>query len=135
MAIAILTSRTSVSTLDKTLGINRHDIVHPVTYYTCPTGKRARVVGTVVCRDRGSAGTVNFLVADVVLFAWTRTTNINTLTNYSYLNMSRTLSTAEGGGNAKFDIVLEAGETLRTTQSSGVNAEIDFNAEVQELPL
>lgn len=134
MAIATLTARSSVTTLDKTQGINRHDVAgHPITYYTCPTGKRARIIGTVVCRDRGAATSVNFVVAGIIMFTWN--TNISQITvNRSAEWTPRGLSTFSGGFIAPFDVVLEAGETLSTSQSSGDNAEIDFNAEVQELP-
>jgi len=135
MAIARLTPRTQVTTLAE-VGINDHITLQPNTYYTCPTGKKARLIGTVVCRDRGAAASVSFEAAAVVLFTWDRATQYIAvgLPDVNYLTYPRALTTFAGGMIAKFEIDLAAGEFIRTLQNSGDNAEIDLNARVLELP-
>jgi len=111
------------------IGINRRDVAsHPVTYYTCPTGAKAKCKMLVGCTGTGAAATVDILVAGVIMFRWLSAGFVN-----NYLDAPRTLgATADQYAKAEFD--LAAGEVVVSAQDSGTNAEINMFLEVQETP-
>jgi len=110
--------------------INRRDVAaHPITYYTCPAGKKARCTGTIQCTGTGAAATVDFIVASVIMFRWIVAAFAN-----SYLDEPRTLS-ATDDQFAKFDFTLAAGETVVSAQDAGTNAEINLFMNVIETPV
>jgi len=110
--------------------INRRDVAsHPVTYYTCPAGQKARCRGQVVCTGTGAAATVDFIVAGVIMFRWLSAGFVN-----SYLDAPRTLG-ATADQAAMFDFDLVAGETVVSAQDSGTNAEINLFMTVIETPI
>jgi len=110
--------------------INRRDVAaHPITYYTCPAGQKAKCTGTVQCTGTGAAATVDFIVAGVIMFRW-----IVAGFTTGYLDEPRTLS-ATGDQFAKFDFTLAAGETVVSAQDSGTNAEINLFMNVIETPV
>lgn len=104
--------------------------MQPHTWYTCPTGKVAKVKGQVQCTSRGAAATADFLAAGVVMFRWD-TAGQHTF-GENYLTAPRGLSTANGGEFALFEIELSAGETILTDQNTGTNAEFNLWATVVE---
>jgi len=107
-------------------------VIQPETWYTCPTGKKAIVKGSVVCTGRGAAATADFDAAGITLFRWT---NASTVTADSgYLNTPLTLTTDGGGQIAFFNVQLAAGETIVTSQNTGTNAEFNVFATVVETP-
>lgn len=99
---------------------------HPITYYTCPTGRRAKIKGKVVCLGVGAAATVDLNAAGVSICEW-QATGGGTLTQ-----VPQDLAV---GVEFPFEVQLEAGETLASSQSSGTNANILINAEIQETPV
>jgi len=113
-----------------TIGINRRDVAaHPITYYTCPTGAKAKIKMLVDCTGTGAAATVDIIVAGVIMFRW-----IVAAVTESYLDSPRTLSaTADQFAKAEFDLV--AGQTVVSAQDSGTNAEINMFMEIQETPV
>ena len=112
------------------IGINRRDVAsHPITYYTCPTGAKAKCKMLVGCTGTGAAATVDIIVAGVIMFRWLAAGFVN-----NYLDAPRTLgATADQYAKAEFD--LAAGETVVSAQNSGTNAEINMFLEVQETPI
>jgi len=111
-------------------GINRRDVAsHPITYYTCPTGQKAKCKMLVSCTGTGAAATVDILVAGVIQFRWLAAGFVN-----NYLDAPRTLgANADQYAKAEFDLV--AGEAVVSAQDSGTNAEINMFLEVQETPV
>jgi len=111
-------------------GINQRDVAsHPITYYTCPTGQKAKVKMLVQCTGTGAAATVDIVVAGVIMFRWIVAAFAN-----NYLDEPRTLSaTDDQFAKAEFDLV--AGQTVVSAQDSGTNAEINMFMEVQETPI
>lgn len=123
----------NTSQVEQAEGMNQLVVLQPHTYYTCPVGKRARAVGQVRCRNRGAAANAHFRVAAQILFGWN--TALQLFNNENYLDTPTRLSTFGGGMIAQFDVVLEAGETLQSTQTAGTNAEFIVNFKVKELPI
>jgi len=90
-------------------------------FYTVPTGKKARIIGTAVCTGLGAAVQVTLNVATVGIYFW---------------------QAAAGGGQdprvkivndtATIDIMLDAGEILQYSQDSGTNAEFNIFVRIQE---
>jgi len=111
------------------IGINRRDVaLHPITYYTCPAGAKAKCKMLVGCTGTGAAATVDILVAGVIMFRWLAAGFVN-----NYLDAPRTLgATADQYAKAEFD--LAAAETIVSAQSTGANAEINMFLEIQETP-
>jgi len=112
------------------VGINQRDVAsHPITYYTCPTGAKAKCKMLVGCTGTGAAATVDILVAGVIMFRWLSAGFVN-----NYLDAPRTLgATADQYAKAEFDLV--AGQTVVSAQDAGTNAEINMFMEVQETPV
>jgi len=118
--------------LQKVLGvaINRRDVAaHPITYYTCPTGRKARCTGTVQCTGLGAAANVDFVVAGIIMFRW-----INVGFVAGYLDSPRGLGVTVDQF-AKFDFELVAGQTVVSAQDSGTNGEINLFMNVTETPI
>jgi len=110
--------------------INSRTVLQPVVHYTCPTGKKALVKGSVQCTNRGAAARADFNAAGIRLFSWDR----NTAIIGDYIDQPRSLSTINDGQQAFYDLELSAGDTIETTQTSGTNAEFNLFAKVQETP-
>jgi len=128
MTLPQIISRNQIQKLQG-LAINRRDVAaHPITYYTCPTGQKARCTGTVQCTGVGAAALVDFIVAGIIMFRWIAVGFAN-----SYLDEPRTLS-ATDDQFAKFDFDLVAGQTVVSAQDSGTNAEINLFMNVIETP-
>jgi len=96
---------------------------YPLTYYTCPAGKIAKIKGTWICNDTGAAATVDLNVAG---------------TSYAEVQ-------ASGGGTDpnipqdlaegllfKFEIQINATETLACSQNTGTNANTRLNIVIEE---
>jgi hypothetical protein len=100
-------------------------VLQPHTWYTCPTGKRARVIGVVVCKNTGAAANARFRVAGEIYATWVATGG--TIEPSLIVDLFP-------GVIIPFEVILEAGETIQTTQSTGTNAEFFIDAKVLELP-
>jgi len=114
-----------------TFEINGRIVVQPNTWYTCPTGKKAIVKGSVQCTGRGAAANADFNAAGLLMFSWTRANTITT----DYIDAPRNMTTENGGQLAFFEVELAAGEIIETTQNTGTNAEFNVFASVQESPI
>jgi len=104
----------------------QNDVLQPTTYYTCPAGKIARIVGTWLCSDTGAAAVVD-LNAGGLSIAEVQATGGGTDPNIPQ-------DLAEGL-LFPFDVTLIATETLDVTQDSGTNANTLINAVVTESPV
>jgi len=110
--------------------INRRDVAaHPITYYTCPAGQKAKCTGSVQCTGRGAAATVDFVVAGIIMYRW-----IAGATPTDYRLNPRTLRDSTDQ-MALFDFELIAGETVVSAQDSGTNAELNLFMNVIETPV
>lgn len=96
---------------------------YPITYYTCPAGKVARITGNWLCDDTGAAATVD-LVAASVSIAEVQATGGGTDPNIPQ-------DLAEGL-LFQFEANLAATETLQCTQNTGTNANTKINASIEE---
>jgi len=123
-----MTSKLTVRNQSQRLGftaIHYNAAVQPVTHYTCPAGKIARIIGWCFCEGTGSAATADLDVAGISIAEWQATGgNAN---SDSPQNMAE-------GVRFDFDEVFEAGETLVTDQNSGTNAEFHLFARIEERP-
>jgi len=129
MALPVITARNQIQKLEGR-AINRRDVAaHPITYYTCPAGQKARCTGEVACTGTGAAATVDFIVAGIILYRWTNTGFVA-----SYLDTPRDLG-ATSEQAALFDFTLLAGETVVSAQDAGTNAEINLFMNVVETPI
>jgi len=117
----------NVSQKIQSFEINDRIVVQPNTWYTCPAGKKAIVKGRVQCTGLGAAAQANFLIAGVVMFRWGGAAAIG-----DYLENPRSLSVANGGQFALFEVELSAGDIVETTQDAGTNSEFNLWAEVRE---
>jgi len=110
--------------------INGRVVLQPNTWYTCPTGKKAIVKGSVSCTGLGAAATTTFTVASIIMFTWNKAT-VN-VPERNYIQTPDALSTADGGQTAFFEVELSAGETIVTDQNTGTNSEFNVFASVIE---
>jgi len=112
------------------VAINRRDVaLHPVTYYTCPAGAKAKCTMLVGCTGTGAAATVDIIIAGVIMFRWLNAGFVN-----NFIDAPRTLgATASQFAKAEFD--LAATETIVSAQDAGANAEINMFLEIQETPV
>jgi len=112
---SILRSRNSVQTIASTPLNERKVDETPAAFYTCPTGKKAVIKGSVICTGLGAAAEVRLAAGGI--------------------NVLRFLAADVTALTSKvFDISLAAGETLAKDQDSGTNGELDLNCTVQESP-
>jgi len=136
MAIASLISRTRVSTLPET-PLNGRVVLQPNTWYTCPTGKKAIVKGRVTCTGLGAASEARFSVAGVIMHRWEALSNIisgSFSVDGQYNDNQANFKNAAPNVYINFDVTLDAGETIITSQNSGTNAEFNLFSSVLELP-
>lgn len=129
MALPQIIARNQLQTIPS-VGINRRDVAaHPITYYTCPAGAKAKCKMLVGCTGTGAAATVDIIVAGVIMFRWLNAGFVN-----NYIDAPRTLgATASQFAQAEFDLV--ATETIVSAQDAGANAEINMFLEIQETPV
>jgi len=118
----------NVSQIQAKFSITDRVVIQPNTWYTCPTGKKAIVKGSVQCTSTGAAASADFVVAGTIMYRW-----LETLVREDYRIIPRSLR-VQDSQMAFFEVELEAGEIIETTQSSGTNAEFNIFADVLELP-
>jgi len=131
MAIATLTPRTSVTTLNET-SISGRTVVQPTTWYTCPAGKKARVTCRIQNTGRGAATNADFNAAGILIYrfvagVWVAGTN-------EFISDPRAVGMDLSPISPENTFDLTAGETITTTQDSGTNAEFNLYGHVIELP-
>jgi len=96
-----------------------------ITLYTCPVGKQAKLIGYCRCDNTGAATTADLILGGLPTAEWQATggvTDINTPQNLAE------------NTQYPFEQVLDAGGTIRLTQSSGTNADFNGCVEIQERP-
>lgn len=103
--------------------INQQTVVQPTTYYTCPSGKKAVIKGSVACYGTGAAASADFRVNGLAVSTWVAVGGI--------IGNEAGLPT---GVKFYFEIEIEAGGTISTTQPVGTNANFLINARILELP-
>jgi len=131
MTLPQIISRNQIQKLQG-VSLNGRVVLQPNTWYTCPTGRKAIVKGSVQCTGRGAAANADFEVSGVVMFSWT--TAVNNVAGDDYTMVPRGLSTSGGGQFALFEVELAAGDIIETTQNTGTNAEFNLFANVIETP-
>jgi len=110
-----LTSRNTVSTIPSTALNVRKVNESPAAFYTTPTAKKAKIIGSCSCTGLGAAAEVRLVAGGV--------------------NVLRFVAADVTAATTKFfDISLAAAETLAKDQDSGTNGELDLNCTVQESP-
>lgn len=105
------------------IGINVRKILSPFIFYTCPVGKKAVIRGTALCDSTGAAATVDLRVAGISIAEWQAAGGVPNP------NVPQDL---ELGTEFRFEVQLNAGETLLYDQNSGTNASINVNISIQE---
>jgi len=123
MGLPQVISRNQIQKTNKRVLPFTQDNTQPTTWYTCPANKIAIIKGQCVCTDTGAAATADLDVAGISIAEWQ----------------------ASGGGTDpnlpqdlikdflyQFDIQLDSGETLVTSQSSGSNANFKLGAVIEE---
>jgi len=123
MALPSIISRNNIQKTNKRIIPMTNDVVQPTTWYTCPTGKVAVIKGNCTCVDTGAAATVALNGNDIILFEWTASGGGTPLQNPRDI--------LEGLW-VDFEIDLNAGETMTTTQNTGTNAQIKLQAVIEE---
>lgn len=112
------------------VSVNRRDVaLHPITYYTVPAGKKAKLKGVVSCTNTGAAATVDIIFAGVITFRWLNAGFVN-----NFRDAPRTLG-ATANQAAEFEVDLAAGETMVSAQNAGANAEINLSMVIIETPV
>lgn len=106
------------------------------TIYTCPTGKKARIFGSVLLDNYGAASTVSILANGVPIESWLITngagsgdydvrssdTYYGPVTNQTFSNYKK----------RQIDVQLDEGQSLTKTQNIGDNATLYYTLKVQE---
>jgi len=116
-------SRNQVQKTNKRTILQQDTGSHPITYYTCPTGKIAVIKGNIICSSTGTGSEADLIAGGISQCEWQ----------------------SSGGGTIiqvpqdlainvlfPFEINLKAAETLVSQQSSGTNANMTINCVVEE---
>jgi len=104
--------------------VNGRVVIQPNTWYTCPTAKKAVLKGRAVCTGTGAGANSTLSGAGVAIRRCLASGG-------STLSSDQDLAPDVG---FDFEVQLDAGETLISTQDSGTNAEWNVIANVQETP-
>jgi len=112
MALPQIVSRNQIQKIPTT-ALNTRLVGATLIFYTCPTGKKARIEGMAMCTGLGAAAEVRLEVDGVEIINWV----------------------AASVDDAKFfSCSLEAGETLAKDQNTGTNGEVNVTASILETP-
>ena len=118
MTIGLTNAYTAIITIS-TLALNLRKVDEsPAEYYTCPTDKKAIIKGTAICTSLGASTEARLQANAVTIVLWNSTSLSNNNGIFKTFN---------------FECQLNAGESLAKSQNSGVNAEINVNAMIQEV--
>lgn len=124
MGLAVLPLNQSQSIPE--IQLNENSIVQPTTYYTCPANKKAIAKIMINCVDTGAAAkahlrdpTDSFNVAE-----WGVGVN-STIDKYDNLVEGQTVP---------IYLELHANDVIKTTQSTGTNAQFKIWGNILELP-
>jgi len=126
MALPQIISRNPIQKQNERQIFQQDVASHPITYYTCPAGKIAKIKGFWVCDDTGAAALVD-LVANGISIAEVQATG-------GLITLTQPQNLAEGV-SFPFEVTLAATQTLVTAQDSGTNANTTINAVVTESPV
>jgi len=123
MALPVVISRNQIQKTNKRMIPLTNDVVQPTTWYTCPTSKVAIVKGTCVFLVQGASTTMDLEINGVSVAEWKFDgTNVD-------INFPVDLKL---GVIFPFEANLNAEDTIITTQSSGTNAQVKFQAVIEE---
>jgi len=123
MTLPVVVARNKEQKTNERVLFQQNTSAHPITYYTCPAGKIAKIKGTWNCLDTGSAGVVD-LIAGGISIAEVQATGGGVDINIPQ-DLAENL-------NFPFEANLVALETLVTAQDSGTNANTIINAIIEE---
>jgi len=115
MALPTIISRNQIQGIPTTALNSRKVDESPAEFYTCPTGKKAKITGGCTCSGLGAATEVQLVAGGVAALRFIAA-DVTALTTKS------------------FDISLAAGDTLAKAQNSGTNGELDLNCSILETP-
>jgi len=126
MPVSTVNTLNQVQKIPET-ALNERVVLQPNTYYTCPSGKKARVSGTITCTGRGAAAEAYLRdPSDSFNYAkWVVTGSAVDVEGTRVLRVDQALT---------FDFELDAGDVIKTTQDAGTNAEFNVNLKILELP-
>jgi len=128
MGIRII-SKTSAQKLQQFPIIPRRTVIQPTTWYTCPIGKKALVVGKAQCTGLGAASRGDVDAGAVTKYRWFTAASVqNQKCNWNPLGLSANVFQE----TCPIRIELAAGETIETNQNVGTNAEFNLDLEVFE---
>lgn len=123
MALPQIVARNQVQKTNQRV-IERGDVSgYPITYYTCPANKIAKIKGTWVCNDTGAAATVDLNVGGVSY------AEVQASGGGTDINIPQDLAE---GLMFPFEINLNATETLAVSQNTGTNANTRLNIVIEE---
>lgn len=108
------------------LQINGNVVLQPNTWYTCPTGKKAIAKIKIVCNSTG-AGAEGRLRDPTDAHNLKRWTAAGSITNPDADNIGTDMW-------CYLEYLLLAGQTIKTTQDAGTNAQFKIIGTITELP-
>lgn len=106
------------------IAISARSTSTPFTFYSCPTGKKARFDGYVNCTNTGAASVAS----------WRAPTNL-----FNWISWEPALPLSAGnllvGNRFRVDnFQMDAGDGIFVTQDIGTNAEFEVIGKILELP-
>jgi len=123
MTLPQIISRNQIQKTNKRTLFQQDTASHPITYYTCPTGKIAMVIGTWICDDTGAAATVDLVSAGISI------AEVQASGGGTDINIPQDLAE---GLLFPFTANLVAGETLVTAMNTGTNANTIISVVIEE---
>lgn len=112
--------------------INLRSVLQPTTYYTCPSGKKAKIKYRIQGDGLGAAGNIFCTIGGVRIGNWV---NLGTASNVFPPNSPfANTGNLQIGSFVTGEVTIKAGDTVVTDQNSGTNAEFNVFLEILELP-
>jgi hypothetical protein len=108
------------------LSINGNVVLQPNTWYTCPTGKKAIATLRVTCASTGTG-------AEGRLRDPSDTYNLKRWGNATG-STSPSADLCDINIWVELQYILTAGQTIKTTQDAGTNAQFKISGKILELP-
>jgi len=128
MGIRII-SKTSAQKLQQFPILPRRRVVQPATWYLCPAGKKALVVGTCQCTGQGGATSLDMDIQPLGITKFRWLLGVPILNDKCKWNPFGLLV---GNDTCPFRIELSAGESIETNQNASTNGEFNLDLEVFE---
>ena len=123
MALPQIISRNQVQKTNKRTLFQKNVSGHPITYYTCPSGKIAIIKGTWICDNTGAGNQVDLISAGVSI------AEVQATGGGVDINIPQDLAEQL---LFPFEANLVAGETLVTAMDTGSNADTIISIVIEE---